>query len=166
MFLPPFLVPPSLPLFVCSFLTPFLVPPLFQVPPFLPFSSLPPSLPLFVWCIWKHVFIYVLIFADPAIVWGRGSLNFIVPLNSSIDLECRASIVPESEISLELSTIYSKTTIIPDGKNVIQRGNIFTIRKVDRDKRGVVFCKTTSQCGGQATGYKIGRLLPVLPTGK
>ena len=40
--------------------------------------------------------------------------------------------------------------------------NTFTIRGIDRDKRGTVFCKTTSRCGGQATGYKIGRLLPVL----
>lgn len=44
---------------------------------------------------------------------------------------------------------------------------MFTIHDIDRDKRGVVFCKTTSRCGGQATGYKIGRLLPVIvPSGK
>ncbi|KAK3724950.1 hypothetical protein QZH41_017156, partial [Actinostola sp. cb2023] len=101
-------------------------------------------------------------FKGSGIFLGQGFLNFVVALGSSIDLECKASIVPGSEISLELSTLYKIITIVSDGKQVIKKGNIFTIHGIDRDKAGDVFCKTTSRCGGQATGYKIGRLVPVV----
>lgn len=75
--------------------------------------------------------------------------------------------MPESNTSLELSTSYRITRLIPDGKKIIKRGNTFTIRGVDRDQAGNVYCKTTSSCGGQAEGYKIGRLVPVRrPKGK
>ena len=81
-------------------------------------------------------------------------------LGTSVDLKCKHS-DPRQNLVLELTTEYSVERLVPDGKLVTRKGNLFTLHNLDRSKRGNVYCKTISACNSDTE--KIGYLIPLTP---
>ena len=93
--------------------------------------------------------------------------NLLAPVGSSVDLDCAGQEIPNPLLQLQLIAADGHArTIMPDEKNVIRNGHVFTIINLGRDMRGIVQCRVQSACSRKAKSVDIGYLLPLPVSGE